>query len=138
MTHLLDTSVCSQPVKRQPLQHVLTRWDQLGASRAATSACCLAEIEWGLHKLNSERRWAGYRRVILPSVQALPSDGAVWKKWAEMKARQHAIGQPVDDLDLLIAATAVVHDLTLASLNVRHFSLIEGLRWEDWSVAVTH
>jgi predicted nucleic acid-binding protein len=133
MTHLLDTSVCSQPLKRRPLRHVLSRWDRLGPGRAATSICCLAEIEWGLHKLASERCWSGYRRVVLPSVRTLPSDGEVWKKWSSMKARQHAIGRPVDDLDLLIAATAVAHGLTLASLNVRHFSLIEGLRWEDWS-----
>ena len=50
-----------------------------------------------------------------------------------MKARQHQLGSPIADLDLLIAAVAVQHDLILATLNARHFSLIEGLRWEDWS-----
>jgi predicted nucleic acid-binding protein len=133
MTHFLDTSVCSQPIKRYPLHHVLTRWDAMTVGKVATSVTCLAEIEWGLHKLNSERRWECYRRAILPSIRALPSSREVWAKWSVMKARQHAIGMPVDDLDLLIAATAVQHNLILATLNAKHFALIEGLRWEDWS-----
>jgi predicted nucleic acid-binding protein len=36
-------------------------------------------------------------------------------------------------LDLLIAATALVHRLTVATLNVRDFRFFEGLAWEDWS-----
>jgi len=133
MTHLLDTSICSQPLKQQPVLTALQRWDRLGDG-AATSVVCLAEIEWGLHKLASERRWQGYRNDIVPSVYALLPDRVAWSRFATMKARQHALGRPVQDLDLLIAATAVCHDLILATLNARHFSAIEGLRWEDWSV----
>ena len=133
ITHLLDTSVCSQPLRRNPLATVLQHWDRLGTG-AATSAVCLAEIEWGLHKLASERRWQGYRNDILPSLQALLPDRVAWSQFAAMKARQQALGRPVSDLDLLIAASAVCHDLILATLNARHFSAIEGLRWEDWSV----
>jgi predicted nucleic acid-binding protein len=39
----------------------------------------------------------------------------------------------MDDFDLLIAATALEHGLIVATLNVRHFSMIAGLSWEDWS-----
>ncbi|NBB79427.1 MAG: PIN domain-containing protein [Verrucomicrobia bacterium] len=133
MKYLLDTSVCSQPIKKRPVLKVLQRWDAQCLDALATSAACLAEIEWGLHKLGSERRWLGYRRDILPSVRALPVDSMVWSKWAVLKARQDALGLRVDDIDLVIAATAVNHDLIVATLNVRHFAQIEGLRWEDWS-----
>ena len=133
MNYLLDTSVCSQPIKRHPVQAALRRWDAAGPQSVATSAACLAEIEWGLHKLGSERRWIGYRRDILPSLKSLPVDGSVWSQWAILKARQEALGLPVEDLDLLVAATAIQHDLTVASLNVRHFAQVEGLRWQDWS-----
>lgn len=133
MKYLLDTSVCSQPIKRHPVRAALERWDSENPESVATSVVCLAEIEWGLHKLGSERRWIGYRRVILPSLKSLPVDGAVWSKWAALKARQEDLGLPVDDLDLIIAATAIQRQLVVATLNVRHFSRIEGLRWEDWS-----
>ena len=133
MKYLLDTSVCSQPIKRRPVRAALQRWDALRDDSVATSAACLAEIEWGLHKLHSERRWLGYRRDILPSVQSLNVDANIWSRWAVLKARQDALGLRIDDLDLIIAATALWHDLTVATLNVRHFSQIENLRWEDWS-----
>jgi tRNA(fMet)-specific endonuclease VapC len=132
LTHLLDTSVCSQPLKRQPNEAALDRWDQLGQA-AATAEACLAEIEWGLHKLGSERRWIGFHEDILPTVTALPVKRETWGQFARMKARQEAIGRPVPDLDLLIAACAVQHNLILATLDTNHFALIEGLRWEDWS-----
>jgi predicted nucleic acid-binding protein len=35
--------------------------------------------------------------------------------------------------NLLIAATAACHQLTLATLNHQDFSKIEGISWEDWS-----
>lgn len=134
MGYLLDTSVCSQPIKRHPHLKAVERWDGLGLGESSTSVVCLAEIEWGLHKLKSERRWEGYRRVIVPSLHVWTADAAVWHKWAEMKARQQELGRTVSDVDLLIAATAVVHRLVLATLNSRHFSRIEGLSWEDWSL----
>ncbi|TVP74946.1 MAG: type II toxin-antitoxin system VapC family toxin [Puniceicoccaceae bacterium] len=133
MKYLLDTSVCLQPIKRRPVLAALERWDTQGLDALATSAACLAEIEWGLYKLASERRWLGYRRDILPSVRALSVDSNVWSKWAVLKARQDALGLPVDDIDLVIAATALCNDLIVATLNVRHFAQIEGLCWEDWS-----
>ena len=37
------------------------------------------------------------------------------------------------DLDLLIAATAAHHKLTVATLNSGDFSRIEGIAWVDWS-----
>ena len=44
-------------------------------------------------------------------------------------------GQRVPDLDLLIAATATTHGLTVATLNMKHFSRIPDLAVEDWSIA---
>ena len=93
----------------------------------------MAEIEWGLHKLGNARLWAGYRRDVLPSLRVVATDAGVWQEWSRMKARQEASGRRVDDFDLLIAASASWQGLTLATLNARHFSLIEGLNWEDWS-----
>jgi len=132
MTHLLDTSVCCQPLKAAPRPEVLRRWDSLEAE-AATAVTCLAEIEWGLHKLGSQRRWQQYHEVVVPSLRPILPDRETWSRWAALKARQHLLGRPIEDLDLLIAATAIQHGLILATLNSRHFAVIEGLLWEDWS-----
>jgi len=62
----------------------------------------------------------------------LPTDPGVWSLFARMKARQQRLGEPVSDLDLLIAATAKGLALTVATLNRNDFSRIEGVTWEDW------
>ena len=56
-----------------------------------------------------------------------------WDRFAVMKARQHQLGRPVADLDLLIAAIAGQCELILATLSVRHFAVINGLPCENGS-----
>ena len=41
-------------------------------------------------------------------------------------------GISVDNMDLLIGATALVYDLTVVTHNTAHFQHIPGLRLEDW------
>ena len=41
-------------------------------------------------------------------------------------------GELIDDLDVLIAATALVYGMTIATNNERHFSRISGLRIDNW------
>jgi predicted nucleic acid-binding protein len=54
-------------------------------------------------------------------------------EFARCIADQTQASWEIADLDLLIAATASVHRLTVATLNVRDFDAVEGLAWEDWS-----
>ena len=111
----------------------LQRWQKLGDARCTTTIVCLAEIEWGLHKLSSRRHWQIYHGVLQPGLVAICPDEESWSRFALMKARQHQLGRPIADLDLLIAAVAVQRGLILATLNARHFALVESLRWENWS-----
>lgn len=41
-------------------------------------------------------------------------------------------GSSLDSVDLMIAAVALEHDLTLVTHNVKHFAPVPGLRIEDW------
>ena len=59
-------------------------------------------------------------------------DHPVLDKAAELYARLRASGQLIEDADLLIAAIALVHDMTLVTNNTAHFSRISGLQVEDW------
>ena len=38
-----------------------------------------------------------------------------------------------DHFDVLIAATALVHNLVLVTNNTKHFVVYEGLGLEDWT-----
>jgi tRNA(fMet)-specific endonuclease VapC len=49
--------------------------------------------------------------------------------WADLQR----IGQPIEENDILIAATALYHDLPLATRNLAHFNRVPGLALDDWT-----
>jgi tRNA(fMet)-specific endonuclease VapC len=53
--------------------------------------------------------------------------------YAKEKATLRKAGQPVDDFDLLIGATAISNGLTLVTNNVDHLGRMEGIKIEDWT-----
>ncbi|MGE9295573.1 MAG: type II toxin-antitoxin system VapC family toxin [Puniceicoccales bacterium] len=132
-THLLDTSVYSQVLRPKPNQACIGRWENLGDQAICVSSICIGELEFGLELKDSEKLWARYRQILLGRFVVVDFDARVASVFARIKAQQQRIGKPVDDFDLSIAACAVTYDLTLVTLNARHFSLIDGLTWEDWS-----
>lgn len=54
-------------------------------------------------------------------IECIPWDSAVGMRWAEPLADLRCRGRPMAIKDSLIAATALSHDLTLATLNGRAF-----------------
>ena len=134
MRYLLDTSVFSQPLRRKPVEASLLRWKAVGDAECGVAIVSVAEVEFGLGLEDSSRRLEKYRAILEGRLTVLPADDSVWRAFARMKARQQRAGRNVADLDLLIAATAAVRELTVATLNTSDFSRIEGIAWEDWGV----
>jgi tRNA(fMet)-specific endonuclease VapC len=64
----------------------------------------------------------------------LPIDAAIFDQAALLWSDARRGGHPKSDADLLIAATALVHDLVLVSGNIRHFSWMPALRIVDWRI----
>jgi len=133
LRYLLDTSVFSQPIRQSPLPICQQRWKHYGDEKLAVPTMAVAEIEFGLFLKDSNKLWTAYRTILKGRLATFDFTAPVASVFGEMKAGQHQRGKPVDDFDLAIAAIAVAHDLTVATLNHRHFKLIEGLEWEDWS-----
>ena len=69
---------------------------------------------------------ARFRR-FLARLALLALDDAVMERFARLRTELRRRGQLIPDLDLLIAATAMHHDLTLLTRNVRHFRRIPEL-----------
>ena len=55
--------------------------------------------------------------------------------FGEIKARLEQKGTRIDDMDLLIASTAIYMDLSLVTNNKNHFSRINDLTIENWEDA---
>lgn len=132
LTHLLDTSVYSQRLKPKPHPEVVRRWSTVGDHRLGISAICEAELLYGLQKRDSARLWQEYRSALENKLTLLPVDLGVAQRFAALKVHMERLGKPRADFDLLIAATALRHNLILATGNVRHFEDLPGLRVENW------
>lgn len=134
-TYLLDTSVYSQPIRRQMHAGVVGRWDGLSQANSAVSAICEAEVLFGLKKNGSDRMRSIYDATLRGRFPVLPIDAEVAATYADLRAECEGNGVKVQDMDLLIAATAKTHGLTIATLNGKDFKCIAGLKVEDWSIA---
>jgi tRNA(fMet)-specific endonuclease VapC len=67
-------------------------------------------------------------RAFLERLKLLPLTEPIMEVFAHMRANLRREGRLIPDLDLLIAATTIHHDLTLLTRNVRHFERVPGLR----------
>ena len=56
----------------------------------------------------------------------------IMRKFGDLKASLERQGRRVDDADVIIAATALTLDATLATGNTGHFARFDGLKIENW------
>ena len=120
--YLLDTNVVSELRRPRPHPAVVEWIRQIPADQLFVSAVTIGEIQAGIEitREHDARRadeleaWLGQ---VIDSFSVLPADGAAFQEWARLKHRQP------DSLmeDALIAAVAVVHQLTVATRNERDF-----------------
>ena len=68
---------------------------------------------------------------FLRFVNVIPISEAI-TDYAKIRLQLKQIGKPVDNFDMLIAATAKHFDLTVVTDNVKHFENIQGLNIENW------
>ena len=120
MKWLLDTSVICEPGKRRPHLKVIAWLDSLAEQDCALSVLTLGEIEKGIHALPTgpERRNNEIALVALRhrfAGRILPVDEGVAAKWGELMGEAQRVGRPLPAVDNLLAATAVMHSLTLAT-----------------------
>lgn len=133
LTHLLDTSVYSERLKPHPHPAVDRRWEELGDEALGVSAICHGELLFGIEAANSERLRAVYANHLAGRLPIIAVDEEIVEAYAKLKADTRRGGRPRGEFDLLIAATAKVHHLIVATLNFRHFTGLEGVAVEDWS-----
>ena len=70
----------------------------------------------------------------MPAPETLPLDEKVMEIFGQLKAELRRKGQPIGDIDLLIAGVAISHNLTLVTNNTKHFERIPNMSLENWLV----
>jgi toxin FitB len=122
---LLDTNVLSELTRLAPSPEVVTYLQSLDTSYV--SVISLHELQFGLARLPDGRRRRDLasvveRMVALYEDAILPIDKAEATRAGELQAELAAAGRTLHLADALIAATALVHDLTLATRNIDDFA----------------
>lgn len=125
MTYLLDTNVICEATARRPDARALA-WSEAHADECYLSCVSLGEIWKGIHLLPEGKRkqtlsrWAAEMEHDF-SDRMIALDAEVLKAWGRLYARHEAKGFNMGILDSLLAATAQVHDLIVATRNTDDF-----------------
>lgn len=127
MPFLVNTNFISETVRHRP-EPAIERWVfSKSQSELYLSIITITEIRRGIEQLGSglrRRKLESWIEVELPAYFAnhiLPIDFAIADECGRMLAHSKRNGYNLDAMDGFIAATAQVHDLTLATLNRKHF-----------------
>ncbi len=90
------------------------------------------EIVSGLKHRDARKQLGSFLEFARRSI-VLPLNENTVTVSAEIYADLHKVGQPLDDVDILIAGIAKANDLILVTHNQKHFAKISGLELEDWT-----
>lgn len=128
MSYLIDTNVISELRRRQPDPNVVAWFAARSTQSLFLSVLTLGEIRKGIESLgkgsaNTPRRQAlsDWLEMDLPTFflgRVLTIDAPVSQRWGHLQAQAR---RPLPAIDSLLAATALHHDLTLVTRNIRDF-----------------
>lgn len=119
MTFLADTNIVGELVRPRPNVGVLAWASQI--REMSLSAISLEEIHYGLSWKPNERIRAWFDRFLGEHGRVLPVTDEVARRAGEMRGRFRAKGETRSQADMLIAATAISHALTLVTRNAGDF-----------------
>ena len=132
---LIDTDILSLFLRGHPT--VVTRFKAYTTEYKQINLSILTyyEIVSGLKHRDARKQLASFLDFATQNNVILLTKESVTKS-ADLYADLRAKGTPLDDIDLLIAGTALVNDWVLVTHNVSHFGRIEDLVIEDWSTSL--
>ena len=127
--YLLDTCVCISMFRNEG--HVRETLLHVGLQNCYISEITIAELFFGLAKASDKKRKLEDIHNVQRLFRVLPTYPS-FKEYGEIRYTLERAGQRIDQFDLLISATAIHHDLTLVTSNLRHFERVQDLKIVNW------
>jgi len=123
MTYLVDANVLSEPTKLAPSRQVVD-WLIANEGNLVVDPIILGELHIGIlvlpigQKRTELERWFD---ALVQTIECLAWDATISRQWAVLVADLKRRGETMPLLDGMIAATALQHDLTVATRSTRYF-----------------
>jgi tRNA(fMet)-specific endonuclease VapC len=131
--YLLDTNIASLVIKGN-FPYVRERLLKVPMSEVGISVVTEAELRFGVARLPQAAKLKSAVEEFLLRVEVLPWDSEATQHYARIRALLEHEGEPMGNLDLMIAAQALAVGTILVT-NDRVFRRVKALRIEDWSKA---
>lgn len=128
--YLLDTDTIVYSLKGEGYVHEHLRRHRTDLLHL--SVITLMELYFGAYRSKKVDANLAKIRTLEDSFSILQVGSEIASVFGSLKASSYSKGQPLDDFDLAIAATALAHNLCVVTNNEKHFRKIPGLKFENW------
>ena len=98
-----------------------------------TSVITLMELYYGAYKSQKVTGNLAKIKTLEQSIEIITLGVESAEVFGMLKSQLEKTGSRLDDFDLIIAACALSHNLTLVTNNEKHFQRIEGLKLINWT-----
>lgn len=129
--YLLDTNACIRLLNGTS-PALVDRLSSTPRTQVRLSAVVKAELLYGARR---SQRVAENLRLLdefFATIASIPFDDSCADEYGKIRFELERTGTPIGPNDLMIAATARAHGLTLVTHNRREFARVPELRLEDW------
>jgi len=123
MIYLVDANVLSEPTRPAPSSKVID-WLSANEQDIVVDPMILGELHVGILALPRGRKRTKLEQwfeALVQTIDCLPWDATIARRWALLVVDLKRRGEPLPLLDGMIAATALHHDLVIATRNTRDF-----------------
>ena len=129
--YLLDTNMASYVIKGN-LPRVRERLVKVPMAEVGVSVITEAELRFGVARKPEAARLETAVEEFLLRVEILPWDSAAAKSYAILRSNLERAGEPMGNLDMMIAAQALAAPAVLVTHD-RVFHRVRHLKLEDWT-----
>jgi tRNA(fMet)-specific endonuclease VapC len=131
LLYLLDTNTVSYAIKGN-IPSVRLRLAQVPIAQVYISSITEAELRYGAARRPEASKLQQIIEEFLVRVTILPWDSRAAQEYGLLRAALERSGQPIGNLDLMIAAHALAAGAVLVT-NDRVFARIKKLKTENWT-----
>ncbi|RKX73898.1 MAG: VapC toxin family PIN domain ribonuclease [Spirochaetes bacterium] len=130
MAYLIDTDIIIYSLKND--ENVKQKFRENQNIPKSISVIIYGELVYGAKKSKHIEKNLAVVYRIAELFPVLDIDRSIMDVFGEIKSNLERKGNIIQDMDILIAATALSHNLILVTNNVKHFEKIKDLKIENW------